>query len=180
MNIKAENLLLSTDHTTQMKHYHLKIFTLPSIIQKINQLCCLNRIENLYLNQFSSRRKQSTSIILWVPVAQQYWTDSSLYNTLTFCWLNRLFSCGNKRFVVFEVLKFLALSQCTMRKAKSARWGAKRTGEAAALNTWIQHPQPPVAKSSSTAAMLCRWFVFSIIDSNYSASFLILLHPEKR
>lgn len=110
MNIKAENLWLSIDHPIQMKHYYLKIFTLPSVIQKINQLCCLHRIEKLYLNLFFSRRKQSTFISFYeFQSAQQYWTDSSLYNTLTSCWLNRLLSCGNKRFVVFEVLKFLAL-----------------------------------------------------------------------
>lgn len=180
MNIKAEHFLLSTDHTIQVKHYYLKIFTLPSIIQKIN-MCCLHRIEKLYLNHFCSRRKQSTSIILWVPVAQEYWTDSSLYNTLTFCWLNRLFSSGNKRFAVFQVLKFLALSQCTMREAKSACWCVKRA--LCEQQPWAhgsQHPWWPMAKSSSMVAVQQRWFAFSMIDFNYSASFLLLLYPEKR
>lgn len=129
MNIKAENLSLSTDHTTQMKHDYLKIFTLPTTTQKINQLCSLHSIEKLYLNLLCSRKTQSTSI--WFDEfqsAQQYWTDSSLYSTLTFCWLNRLFCCGNKRFVVFEVL-------ATFETLANTRW--KQQNQLA--DVWKEH-----------------------------------------
>lgn len=98
----------------QYRPCHTNEALLPQNIYSVKlsyrKLISLYRIEKLYLSLFCSRRKQvhpfhfmSSSLLNSIELAALFTTHSH------FAGLIRLFSCGNKRFVVFEVLKLLAL-----------------------------------------------------------------------
>lgn len=91
MNMKPENRTFNTDHAKEMKHYYHKVFTLSSIMQKINQLCSFHRIEKLYLSLFCSRRKQvhpfhfmSSSLLNSIELAALFTTHSHFAGSIDY------------------------------------------------------------------------------------------------